>query len=52
MNSGVSLDTFTFKKPLSIVLALTATLCAPKIHIIKFSKANAVRNLRPSSSIV
>ena len=32
MNSGISCDIFTFKKPLSIVLELIATLCAPKIY--------------------
>ena len=32
MNSGVSLDIFTFKQFLSIVSALIATLCAPKIY--------------------
>ena len=37
MNSGVSLDIFTFKQLLSIVLALIATLCAPKIYF-EYSK--------------
>ena len=32
MNSGVSFDLFTFKQPLSIVLELIATFCAPKIY--------------------
>ena len=32
MNSGVSFDILTFKQPLSIVLELIATLCAPKIY--------------------
>ena len=32
MNSGVSFEIFAFKQPLSIVLELTATLCAPKIY--------------------
>ena len=32
MNSDVSLDIFTFKQVLSIVLALLATLCAIKIY--------------------
>ena len=32
MNSGVSTDIFTFKQILSTVIALIATLCAPKIY--------------------
>ena len=32
MNSGVSFDVFTFKQLLIIVIALIATLYAPKIY--------------------
>ena len=32
MNSGVSTDIFTFKQILSTVIALIATLCAPKVY--------------------
>ena len=39
MNSGISLDIFTFKQLPSIVLPLIETLCAPKIYfeLVKFT---------------